>query len=70
MLTAEYKAEKLELLREAKGMLSLTAKGDPILSWIETSKDGGDSLRYSVRQAGKWSAAPAGVQGPRGPSEM
>lgn len=32
-----------------------TAQGDPILSWIETSKQGSDSLRYAVLHGGQWS---------------
>ena len=35
---------------------SLNAQGEPILSWVETGKDGSDSFRYSVRHAGQWTA--------------
>jgi hypothetical protein len=35
---------------------SATADGSPLLSWIETLKDGAYTLRYSIRRAGQWSA--------------
>lgn len=34
---------------------ALNAQGDPILTWIETSGQGSDTLRYAVRHAGRWS---------------
>jgi hypothetical protein len=34
---------------------AVNAQGDPILNWIETTKDGSDALRYAVLHAGKWS---------------
>ena len=32
-----------------------TAQGDPLLSWIETTKDGSDALRYAILHVGQWS---------------
>jgi hypothetical protein len=36
---------------------SVTHSGDPLLSWVETAKDGSYSLRYATRHTGQWSAA-------------
>src|SRR5579863_3565838 len=36
---------------------STTADGSPLLSWIEQSKPGSYSLRYSVRKGTQWSEA-------------
>lgn len=34
---------------------AMTPDGKPLLSWIETSKDGASTLRYAIRNGARWS---------------
>src|SRR5580658_262780 len=36
---------------------SVAADGSPLLSWVEKSKDGFDTLRYAIHRGGAWSEA-------------
>jgi hypothetical protein len=36
---------------------SVTHAGDPLMSWVETAKDGSYALEYATRHNGQWSAA-------------
>ena len=54
-------ALKVEPIVNPSGPTSLQAHwgtaqdGSPLLSWIETSKDGSHTLRYAIRRGGQWS---------------
>jgi hypothetical protein len=54
-------ALKLEPMANPSGPTSLQAHwsiaqdGSPLLSWIETSKDGSHALRYAIRRGAQWS---------------
>ena len=54
-------ALKVELIANPSGATSLQAHwgtaqdGSPLLSWVETLKDGSHTLRYAIRRGAQWS---------------
>ena len=56
-------ALKVETVANPSGATSLQAHwgtaqdGSPLLSWVETTKDGSHSLRYAIRRGAQWSEA-------------
>jgi hypothetical protein len=60
-IAAPSQALKVDAVTNPSGAESLQAHwatasdGSPLLSWLEKSKDGSLSLRYSIRRGGQWS---------------
>jgi len=56
-------ALKVEAIANPSGATSLQAHwgtaqdGSPLLSWVETTKDGSHTLRYAIRRGAQWSEA-------------